>query len=73
MYSITANITISSFYKYSLTNKCRRVTIKEFVIFILILKLYVFKNNNIELVVGLPDYKTSNFKVLRAPYKNKNA
>lgn len=72
MYNFKIRVILSSFYPVS-HNYSKKVSIKEFIVFFLSLKLYFNKSSNINITMDLPMYKSNKFKVLRAPYKNKNA
>lgn len=72
MYNFKIRVLLTSFYPMSHNNSVK-VSIKESVIFFLMLKTYFNKNTNINVTIDLPMYRSNKFKVLRAPYKNKNA
>lgn len=72
MYNFKVRILLTSFYRISHTN-LNKATIKDNIIFFLALKAYFNKNSNINISIDSPLYRSNKFKVLRAPYKNKNA
>lgn len=72
MYNFKIRILLSSFYPVSHANS-NKISIKESIVFFLTLKSYFNKHTNINISLDLPMYRSNKFKVLRAPYKNKNA